>query len=127
MPQYLTISNSKEMFRFRSDRIVYVASDGNYSVIHMSDGDQRVVIRKLLEIEELMGKQFCSCVGEKFIRVGRELIINTDYVYYINPNRQQILLCDNERVKVELSAPKQALKLLKTYFEEKYTTENGRD
>lgn len=127
MPSLLTIINDKELFRFRSDRIVCVASDGNYSTIRMADGDKRMVTCQLGQLERLMGDQL-GPDGEKFIRIGRMLIVNKDYIYYVNPSKKQLVLSDSRNVKMELSASVEALRLLKDYLEsELNSTQHGRD
>ena len=124
---HLTIINDKELFRFRSDRIVYVASDGNYSTIRMADGDKRMVTCQLGQIERIMGEQL-GTDGMKFIRIGRALIVNKDYIYYVNPSKKQLILSDSCNVKIEQNASVEALRSLKEYLEsELYSSQHGRD
>lgn len=127
MPSHLTIITDKEMFRFRSDRIVYVASDGNYSTIRMADGDKRMVTFQLGQIEKFMGEQL-GTDGSKFVRIGRMLIINMDYLYYVNPSKKQLILSDSQNVKMEQNASVEALRSLKDYLEsELKSIQHGRD
>lgn len=113
---YLTFTNDKEMLRLRSDRIVYVSSDGNYSTIVMADGDKQVVTSQIGQIESMMAQQLGN-EGVSFIRIGRGLIINIDFVYRINPSRQELVLSDSRSINEKLSASKEALRQLKDLFD----------
>jgi len=113
---YLTFTNDKEMLRLRSDRIVCVTSDGNYSTISMADGDEKVVTSQIGQIETMMDAQLGS-EANNFIRIGRGLIINLEFVYYINPSKQQLVLCDSNGINKTLSASKDALRQLKELFD----------
>ncbi|NDV81269.1 hypothetical protein [Bacteroides sp. 51] len=57
--------------------------------------------------------------AQTFIRLGKSLIINGRYIYYVNVSKQQIVLSDsNFPNKFTLSASKEALKALKVGLEE---------
>lgn len=127
MPSCLTIANDKEFYQFRSDKIIYVTSDGNYSTIHMGDQDARLVTLQLGQIENLLGEQL-GPEKEKFIRIGRSLIVNSDYIYHVYPRKKELLLSDSDHIKVQLEASVEALNSLKIYLETEFCKRiNGRD
>ena len=115
----ILVRTSVELSRILTDRIVYVHSDGNYSTFVIANGEERTVTLQLGEIEELMFEQLESN-GNNFIRIGRCLIVNYNYIYHINVSRQQLILSDNATFTYTLSASKEALKKLKEYVEEKH-------
>lgn len=115
----ILVRTSVELSRILTDRIVYVHSDGNYSTFVIANGEERTVTLQLGEIEELMTEQLESN-GNNFIRIGRCLIVNYNYIYHINVSRQQLILSDNATFTYTLSASKEALKKLKEYVEEKH-------
>ncbi len=115
----ILVRTSVELSRILTDRIVYVHSDGNYSTFVIANGEERTVTLQLGEIEELMSEQLESN-GNNFIRIGRCLIVNYNYIYHINVSRQQLILSDNATFTYTLSASKEALKKLKEYVEEKH-------
>ena len=115
----ILVRTSVELSRILTDRIVYVHSDGNYSTFVIANGEERTVTLQLGEIEELMSQQLESN-GNNFIRIGRCLIVNYNYIYHINVSRQQLILSDNATFTYTLSASKEALKKLKEYVEEKH-------
>lgn len=122
MKGYLTITNNKEILHIPSDNIVYVAGDRNYSEIVLADGKKRVVTCQLGILEDLMTSQLGSN-GRHLVRIGKSLIINMRYLFYINPNRQELVLSDCSRIEFNLSASKEALLDLKTYLEKNIDTQ----
>jgi DNA-binding LytR/AlgR family response regulator len=99
------------------DRIAYIASDGNYSTLVLTDGEERVFTVNLGEFEKRIENQL-KAGAHRFIRIGKSLIINKNHIYYINPSRQQLLLKEHLSGKCfELSASKDALRKLKTVIE----------
>ena len=56
--------------------------------------------------------------AEAFVRIGRSLIINRKYIYYINLNRQQLMLRDTIGHQHEtLKVSRESLKKLKELIE----------
>jgi DNA-binding LytR/AlgR family response regulator len=114
---YLIITNSNELVRVSPDRIVYISSDGNYSTLVLTDKAERVFTIKLGDVLSLIESQL-KAGAQVFIRIGKSLIINRNYIYCINPYKQQLILSDNcFQHYFDLSASKEALKQLKTYME----------
>ena len=115
----ILVRTSVELSRILTDRIVYIHSDGNYSTFVIANGEERTVTLQLGEIEDLMTDQL-EGNDNNFIRIGRCLIVNYNYIYHINVSRQQLILSDNATFTYTLSASKEALKKLKEYVEEKH-------
>ena len=116
MKKQLVISTSIDMLRISPDKIVYILADGNYSTLVQSDNDKFVLSYQLGQIEKLMSTQLGGD-GNIFIRIGKSLIINRSYIYYINIPKQKIVLSDTNSFSHSLSASKDALKLLKELLE----------
>ena len=56
--------------------------------------------------------------AETFIRIGKQLIINREYIFKINVNKQTLIMADMALHHVfSLTASKEALRQLKTYME----------
>ena len=107
MKQQLVISTSIDLVRIAPDHVVYFASDGNYSTI---------VPYQLGQIEKLISSQLGS-EGAVFIRIGKSLIINRSYIYYINIPKQKLILSDVNTFNHTVTASKEALKQLKELLE----------
>ena len=116
MKKHIVISTSVDLVRIAPERVVYVASDGNYSTIVQSDGETRVLTFQLGQIEKIMSEQLGS-EGNTFIRIGKSLIINRSYIYYINVQKQKLILSDNATFSHSVSASKEALRQLKELLE----------
>ncbi|MBQ9137592.1 MAG: LytTR family transcriptional regulator DNA-binding domain-containing protein [Alistipes sp.] len=116
MKRHLVISTSIELVRIAPDKIVYIASDGNYSTLMQADNEVRMLSHQLGEIARMIDNQLGKD-GENFMRLGRSLIINSSYVYYINIPQQKLILSDATSFSHTVSASKEVLKQLKEQLE----------
>ncbi len=116
MTKQLIISTSNDLVRIAPDRIVYISSDGNYSTLVQADGEMRMLSFQLGQIEKMIASQFGS-EGNSFIRIGKSLIINRSYIYYINVSKQKLVLSDVETFSHTVTALREALKQLKELLE----------
>ena len=117
MSHILIISNTVELLRLYATDVVCIEADGNYSVIHIAGDEQRMVQFQLGMLEQMMGAQLAE-EAMAFIRVGRGLIVNRDYIYSINLARQSIVMRDKRgKRNLELRASHEALKKLKELIE----------
>lgn len=116
MAKHLIISTATELVRIVPQHIVYFSSDGNYTTMMQIDGETRVLTSLLGNIEKRIEKQLGN-EGKAFVRLGKSLIINSSYIYYINPAKQKLKLSDAATFCHELPASKEALKQLKEYIE----------
>ena len=115
----LIISNVNELVRVKPERVVYVKSDGNYSTMVLHDKTEHVFTMNLAHCQELIEKQLGK-EAETFIRIGKQLIINRDYIFKINVNSQTLIMSDMALNQAfMLQASKEALKQLKVYMESK--------
>ena len=106
----------ERLVRIAPDRIVYISSDGNYSTLVQADGEMRMLSFQLGQIEKMIASQFGS-EGNSFIRIGKSLIINRSYIYYINVPKQKLVLSDVTTFSHTVTASREALKQLKELLE----------
>lgn len=116
MSPIIVISKGTELLRVPSDRLVYISADGNYSNIVTQDNRSKMVSFQLGQIEDLIGDQLGDS-GNSFIRLGRGLIINSDFIYSIDIAKQQLILSDCLDCYHELSASREVLIKLKAYLD----------
>lgn len=116
MKKFLIISTSNDLVRIAPERVVYISSDGNYSTLVQADGEMRMLSFQLGQLERLIASQLGS-EGNTFIRIGKSLIINRSYIYYINVAKQRLVLSDITTVNHSVSASREALKQLKELLE----------
>ena len=122
MGKIVVISKGTELLRVPSDRLVYISADGNYSNIMTQDNHSKMVSFQLGQLEDLIGDQLGDA-GNNFIRLGRGLIINSDFVYSIDIAKQQLVLSNCLNCYHELSASREVLIKLKAYIDA--LTQNG--
>lgn len=116
MSKHFVFSSSTEMVRVPPDVVVYIVADGNYSVIHMADKESFVLTLQLGQIERRIA-ELLDEHDNRFIRIGKSLIVNRDYIAFINPARQKMIVTDCRTFRQELTASKEALKTLKELIE----------
>ena len=117
MGQFITVSKGTELLRFPVDRLVYIESDGNYSYVVTHDGRKALVTMQLGQLEDIINSQLGEDVTN-IVRLGRGLIVNTDYVHQIDIARQRLVLSDCDRCWYELTASKIALTQLKNLIDD---------
>lgn len=120
---YIIISKGTEFLRVPQDKLVYISSEGNYSNVVTVDNRQRLVTFQLGQLEGMIGEQLGE-KGSHFLRIGRSLIINIDYIYLIDVSKQQLVLSDCSGCYHELSASREVLIKLKAYMESLNKTKN---
>ncbi len=116
MQSKLIISTSNELVRISPAKIVYISSDGNYSALMQVDGELRMLSHQLGQIEKMIATQLGND-SNNFIRIGKGLIINRAYIYYINTPKQKLILSDAATFNYSVMASREALKQLKDLVE----------
>ena len=111
MKKQLVISTSIDLVCIAPERIVYISSDGNYSTL-----EARMLSYQLGQIEKMISSQLGN-EGNIFIRIGKSLIINRSYIYYLNIPKQKLILSDVASFNHTVTASKEALKQLKELLE----------
>ena len=104
------------MLRIPADSLMFVSSDGNYSNITTEDGRTKLVTIQLGQIEDILQEQL-SDAESNFLRLGRSLIINTNYIYFIDISKQELILSNCKGSYHVLSASREVLIKLKAYME----------
>lgn len=116
MSNHIVYSTSTEFIRIPVEAIVYVSADGNYSCITMADGEVHMLTLQLGHVVQLIEKSV-NKRDNRFLRMGKSLIINKEYVTVINPSRQKLILSDSRTFRYELQASKESLKFFKEHME----------
>jgi len=113
--EWLKIKTSTELVRIQPEDIVFVQADGNYSDIYLFNGKPHKMTFKLHYFDEV----FQRLKNNTFVRVGKSLIVNKNYIYIINLTSQELFL-SGSRLKGEfkLKPSKEALKELKALMEQ---------
>ncbi len=116
MRKFLLFFTSTELVRVPCEAVVFIVADGNYSAITMADGSNYVLTMQLGQIERRIS-ELVESNDNRFIRIGKSLIVNRDFITLINPARQKLVLSDGLSFRQEVSASREALKALKDLVE----------
>ena len=116
MTKQLIIATSNDLVRIAPDHIVYISSDGNYSTLVQTDGEMRMLSFQLGQIEKMIASQLGS-EGNIFIRIGKSLIINRSYIYYLHQRAQTQTRALVATFNHTVTASREALKQLKELLE----------
>ena len=120
MNRRLIFTTTSELIRIPADSVVYITADGNYSVITLADGETFVLTLQLGQIERRIAEML-DPDDHRFIRIGKSLIVNRDFIAFIHPVRQKMILSDCRSFRHEVTASKEALKALKDLLENEET------
>lgn len=116
MNESLVISTSIDFIRIPYDELLFVDADGNYSAL-TTIGDERLLVNlQLGQIEQMLVEQLPT-FSHNFVRIGKSLIVNLQYIRYVNVPKQKLSLYDKNGKKYQLKASKEALRKLKEYLE----------
>lgn len=108
----IIISNATGLLRVSALDIICIKAEGNYSTIVVSDGDERLVLFQLGQLEQMINEQL-GAEASMFIRIGRGVIMNREYLYAINLPKQHLILRAPSGHKVTLTASRESLRQLK--------------
>ncbi|MCM1028844.1 MAG: LytTR family transcriptional regulator [Pseudoflavonifractor sp.] len=120
MRKGLLFFTSTELVRVPAEAVVFISADGNYSAMTMADGSDYVLTLQLGQVEKRLA-EMASEDDNRFIRIGKSLIVNREFITFITPARQKLILSDGRSFRHEVSASREALKALKDYIEKEET------
>ena len=114
--EVLVISRGTEMLCVPVDRLVYFSADGNYTTVVTQDNRRQTVSFQLGQVEDIIDEQLGEAAS-RFTRLGRGLIVNVDFVHFVDISKQRLVLSDCLNCYHELSASREVLIKLKAYKE----------
>ena len=107
----LYFNTRDELSCIETDMIAVVQANGNYSrVVYITKKDVTLTtgISKLEQtLKSYNGKK------NRFIRLGRSLIINHSYLIKVDVLKQILILSDNDKNEIRVTVPKNILKSYK--------------
>ncbi|MEY8849735.1 LytR/AlgR family response regulator transcription factor [Psychroserpens sp. XS_ASV72] len=89
----VTISADGKLIFLNIDDILYVESDGNYSTIHMEDGQQLVITKKLKEVDATLPEHY-------FFRIHNSYIINLTKIKEFIKSEGYVVMLSNHKIPV---------------------------
>ena len=102
------------------EKIAFFQANGNYTHLNYILGETHLLTIGLSKVEDLIRITWPKDKPSPFVRLGRSLIINQNYLSEISVLKQKITLSDREQHSYSLSVPKPLLKEYKEKINEMY-------
>lgn len=80
-----------------SDDIVFCKSDGNYTEIHLKEGRDEVITKKLKEVQE-------ELLNDDFVRVHNSYSVNISHIKeYVRSDGHYLIMSNNQQIPISRS------------------------
>ena len=113
MKQQLIYFNSRDkLIRLDVSRIVYFEGDGNYTHIVTANKQKVCITMNLSNTEKALATQLAE-QAKQFMRIGKRFIVNMNFIYQIDIQKQVLLLSDWKNFTFQMPVSKEALKTVK--------------
>lgn len=113
MKELILPNSGTEVLKVRPTDIIYIEADGNYCTMYLTGGFRQQLWFNRQIFIALVEEQLKS-ERPTFVIVGRSFIINSAYIYRINPVQGELTLFDNNNPdQIVLHASQVALGRLK--------------
>ena len=113
MIQQRVYFNSRDkLIRLDIQKIVYFEGDGNYTYIITANKQKVCLTINLTHTEEALAAQL-GVQAKHFMRIGKRFIVNMNYIYQIDIQKQILMLSDCEHFLFQMPVSKEALKAVK--------------
>lgn len=113
------LNTRDELLILDLDRVAFFEANGNYTRLTYISGSALVLNTGLSGVEKILVNALPKGQSS-FVRLGRSLIINENYLSNINLLKQYLVLSDLDTHNFKLAVPKHLLKLLKDKFTARY-------
>ena len=110
--QRVYFNSRDKLIRLDIQKIVYFEGDGNYTYIVTANKQKVCVTLNLSHTEEALAKQLGSNANQ-FMRIGKRFIVNMNYIYQIDIQKQTLMLSDCDHFLFQIPVSKEALKAVK--------------
>lgn len=113
MTQQRIYFNSRDkLIRLDIQKIVYFEGDGNYTYIVTANKQKVCLTINLAHTEDALASQLGDN-AKQFMRIGKRFIVNMNYIYQVDIQKQTLMLSDCERFLFQMPVSKEALKTVK--------------
>lgn len=105
--------NSRDkLIRLDTQKIVFFEGDGNYTYIVTANKQKVCITLNLSHTEEALAAQLGDS-AKQFMRIGKRFIVNMNYIYQVDIQKQALMLSDCEHFLFQLPVSKEVLKAVK--------------
>ena len=110
--QKIYFNSRDKLIRLNVEKIVYFEGDGNYTYIVTANKQKVCLTLNLAHTEEALAAQLGDN-AKQFMRIGKRFIVNMNYIYQVDIQKQVLMLSDYEHFLFQLPVSKEALKTVK--------------
>ena len=110
--QRIYFNSRDKLIRLDVQKIVYFEGDGNYTYIVTANKQKVCVTLNLAHTEEALASQLGDN-AKQFMRIGKRFIINMNYIFQVDIQKQILMLSDCEHFLFQMPVSKEALKTVK--------------
>ncbi len=107
----LYFDSRDELTCIDTEFVAVVQANGNYSRVVYITKREIVLTQGISKMEEIL-KMYNSKTN-RFIRLGRSIIVNHSFLQKIDVLKQQLVLSDGDKNEIRITIPKQILKTYK--------------
>jgi DNA-binding LytR/AlgR family response regulator len=112
MQQRIYFNSRDKLIRLDTQKIVYFEGDGNYTYIVTANKQKVCITLNLAHTEDALAAQLGDN-AKRFMRIGKRFIVNMNYIYQVDLQKQVLLLSDWSQFVFQLPISKEALKAVK--------------
>jgi DNA-binding LytR/AlgR family response regulator len=113
MTQQRVYFNSRDkLIRLDIQKIIYFEGDCNYTYIVTANKQKVCLTINLAHTEDALASQLGDN-AKQFMRIGKRFIVNMNYIYQVDIQKQTLMLSDCERFLFQMPVSKEALKTVK--------------
>ncbi|MDE7413644.1 MAG: LytTR family transcriptional regulator DNA-binding domain-containing protein [Muribaculaceae bacterium] len=116
----LCLNSRDELLVIDLQKIAFFQANGNYTQMNYISGENRLLTLGLTKIEEVIRISWPKGTPSPFVRLGRSLIVNQNYLSEISVLRQRLVLSDWSGNSHSLTVPKPLLKNYKEHIYKEY-------
>ena len=110
--QRIYFTSRDKLIRLDLKKIAYFEGDGNYTHIVVANKQKVCLTMNLARTEEVLALQLGE-LAKQFMRIGKRFIVNMNYIYQVDIQKQTLMLSDCEHFLFQLPVSKEALKTVK--------------
>lgn len=122
MNTYFFVFTNRDIFlRIPLNNIVYFEAEGNFSVVTTINKLKQSIYANLGQVENILKEYISNHDNEDdiFIRIGRSLIVNRNYIYMINTIKKEVTMSDCKSFVFKFNCSKDSLKKLREQLGDK--------
>jgi len=108
----LYFNTRDELICVETDLVAAVQATGNYSRVVYITKKEVMLTCGISKLEEILKSH--NSKSNRFIRLGRSIIVNHSFLHKIDVLKQQLTLSDGGKNEIRITIPKQILKSYKS-------------